>query len=373
MQRFQNVLVVIDERTENSAVVERAVVLAQRNQARLTLVNVVRTLPRQAPRPIAPEQPADGQEPVLEIIEEWPTDSKLSTEEPSAGPWRPYSERTDGAHVTVAEAAVLIREHIDEQESQRLEQWVAFARRSEISVEGKMLHGTPFLEIIREVLRNGHDLVMITAEGHGGLKEKLFGSTAMHLMRKCPCPVWVVRPAQPERYTRILAAVDPLPLDEEQYAVSIKIMDLATALARRDECELVVVHTWTFPAERSLRSGYSVASGELEAWVGDAQDRHRHRLAELLRPYPLQDLGSQVYLLKGEPGHLIPKLAAKLEVGLIVMGTVSRTGVAGLLMGNTAEKILRQVDCSVLTVKPDGFVTPVRLDDQQRHLYVRGD
>jgi nucleotide-binding universal stress UspA family protein len=54
-------------------------------------------------------------------------------------------------------------------------------------------------------------------------------------------------------------------------------------------------------------------------------------------------------------------LAAKLEVGLIVMGTVSRTGVAGLLIGNTAGKILRQVDCSVLTVKPDGFVTPVRL------------
>ncbi len=45
------------------------------------------------------------------------------------------------------------------------------------------------------------------------------------------------------------------------------------------------------------------------------------------------------------------------------MGTVSRTGVAGLLIGNTAERILRQVDCSVLTVKPDGFITPVRLSE----------
>jgi universal stress protein E len=77
----------------------------------------------------------------------------------------------------------------------------------------------------------------------------------------------------------------------------------------------------------------------------------------------LQDLKSQVYLLKGEPGHLTPELAAKMEVGLIVVGTVSRAGVAGLLIGNTAEKILRQADCSVLTVKPDGFVTPVRLDE----------
>lgn len=44
------------------------------------------------------------------------------------------------------------------------------------------------------------------------------------------------------------------------------------------------------------------------------------------------------------------------------MGTVCRTGAPGLLIGNTAEKILYEVDCSVLTVKPDGFVTPVRLN-----------
>jgi nucleotide-binding universal stress UspA family protein len=70
-----------------------------------------------------------------------------------------------------------------------------------------------------------------------------------------------------------------------------------------------------------------------------------------------------VYLLKGEAGRLIPELATAKEVKLIVMGTVSRTGIAGLLIGNTAEKILSQVDCGVLAVKPDGFVTPVRLDE----------
>jgi nucleotide-binding universal stress UspA family protein len=171
--------------------------------------------------------------------------------------------------------------------------------------------------------------------------------------------VWVVKPIQPERHTRILAAVDPTPIDEEQYTVSIKIMDLATSLARRDQCELVVVHSWTFPAEHSLRSGYLVASNELDRWVRRARDRQRRRLTELLAPYDLQDLQSQVYMLKGEPGHLIPKLVAKMEIGLIVMGTVRRTGVAGLLIGTTAERILRQVDCSVLTVKPEGFVTPV--------------
>jgi nucleotide-binding universal stress UspA family protein len=364
MQRFKNILVVIDEQTENRAVVERAVILAQRNQARLTIVDTVRALPRQVPRPITPELPPDADELAVDIIEEWPPDVGLpATPKPTAIPQKPISEWPDGAEMPVSEATVVIQEQIVEEEGQRLERWVDFARGSGVPVTGKILHGTPFLEIIREVLRNEYDLVMITAEGRGGLRDRLFGTTAMHLMRKCPCPVWVVRPTQPERYARILAAVDPSSSDEEPYAVNIKILDLATALARRDQCELAVVHTWTFPAEQSLRSGYSVASSELEGWVRQAQDLHRRRLAELLRPYPLQDLKSQVYMLKGKPGRLVPELAARLEAGLIVMGTVSRTGVPGLLIGSTAERILRQVDCAVLTVKPDGFVTPVRLDE----------
>jgi nucleotide-binding universal stress UspA family protein len=44
------------------------------------------------------------------------------------------------------------------------------------------------------------------------------------------------------------------------------------------------------------------------------------------------------------------------------MGTVARTGINGLLMGNTAEMILTQIDCSVLAVKPQGFVSPVTLE-----------
>ena len=75
-----------------------------------------------------------------------------------------------------------------------------------------------------------------------------------------------------------------------------------------------------------------------------------------------------MYMLKGESRHCIPKLAAKMEVGVIVMGAVSRMGVAGLLIGDTAESILRQVDCSVVTVKPDEFITPVTLNGEQRCL-----
>jgi nucleotide-binding universal stress UspA family protein len=45
------------------------------------------------------------------------------------------------------------------------------------------------------------------------------------------------------------------------------------------------------------------------------------------------------------------------------MGTVARTGISGFLMGNTAETILNQIDCSVLAIKPPDFQTPVTLQD----------
>jgi nucleotide-binding universal stress UspA family protein len=50
--------------------------------------------------------------------------------------------------------------------------------------------------------------------------------------------------------------------------------------------------------------------------------------------------------------------AAKAAVQQAI-GTVGRSGVKGMLLGNTAEKVLDTCDCSMLTVKPDGFVSPI--------------
>jgi nucleotide-binding universal stress UspA family protein len=51
----------------------------------------------------------------------------------------------------------------------------------------------------------------------------------------------------------------------------------------------------------------------------------------------------------------------KLQADLVIMGTVARAGIAGLLIGNTAEAVFEQVECSLLAVKPPEFVSPVKL------------
>jgi nucleotide-binding universal stress UspA family protein len=83
-----------------------------------------------------------------------------------------------------------------------------------------------------------------------------------------------------------------------------------------------------------------------------------HRLGEDAIDY----LKPRAHLIKGSARKEVPTLSRHLEADLIVMGTVARTGIPGFIMGNTAEAILNQIDCSVLAVKPPGFVTPVTLE-----------
>ena len=354
MKRFNNILVVLDRESGSEALIKRAVIVGQRNQARLTAIVVV----KKATIPLQVEPPEVAEEPIIDIIEEIPYDTPVPFTSKSP---QDNQERTT---ITIEELPLDVQEHIIQEENHDLEQIVESIRQAGVQVSSKMLSGSPFVEIIREVLRGGYDLVMITAESRGGLKEALFGRTTMHLMRKCPCPVWVMNPAQPEHYSHILAAVDPTPFYEQRNALNIQIMDLATTLAHRERCELLIIHTWSYPLESHVQSGrVKVPQTKLDEWLRGVRDARRRSLGELLQLYDLENLKHRVYMLKGEAGNLIPALAAEKEVELIVMGTLSRTGISGLLIGNTAEKVLRQVDCSVLTVKPEGFITPVKLDE----------
>jgi nucleotide-binding universal stress UspA family protein len=73
-----------------------------------------------------------------------------------------------------------------------------------------------------------------------------------------------------------------------------------------------------------------------------------------------------VHLIRGESKDVIPELAMKQKVDLIVMGTAARSGLPQFLIGNTAEDVLNRVDCSVLTVKQEGFISPITLEERPK-------
>lgn len=96
-------------------------------------------------------------------------------------------------------------------------------------------------------------------------------------------------------------------------------------------------------------------------------EANRARVAQALEVFLRRHLSedsvrTQTHLIRGEASVVLLRTVRSLEADLLVMGTVARTGIAGLIIGNTAETVLDQVNCSVLAIKPDGFVSPVRLE-----------
>ncbi len=253
-----------------------------------------------------------------------------------------------------------LQKAFDKVNAERLHVLSKIAGADGIEIKTRAVTGIPFIEVIQEVLQGGHDLVIKSAKGRGGLSSRLFGSTDLHLLRKCPCPVWIIKPSKRKHYARILAAVDPDPSEPANAGLNKQILELASSLAAREHSELHILHTWFFSYESSLRSGrYKIPKAEVDRMVKGTRNQHKLWLDELLARHEFQEIAVKVHLLKGEPGDIIPAIAHKKRVELIVMGTVARTGIPGFIIGNTAEKALNAVNCSVLAVKPDSFVTPV--------------
>jgi universal stress protein E len=220
--------------------------------------------------------------------------------------------------------------------------------------------GEPFLEVIRRVLVEDHDLVMVGEPVAEKPDEPHLSSGVMHLLRKCPVPVWVMRSSRADS-RRVLALVDPDPDDPVGDGLNDLIMELGMSLAHRPGWELHLGHAWTLEGEAALRSSpYVELPGEMvDVMVRDTKATRLGQL-DVLAIRHVTESERSIHMVAGAPGVVLPRLADRLDVDLIVMGTVGRTGLSGLIMGNTAETILRSVRCSVLAVKPEGFISPVK-------------
>jgi nucleotide-binding universal stress UspA family protein len=322
MQRFKNILFVAEPTADNSAALTRAIALAINNQASLTVIGLVTALPRDMQMAIVAVTPTELLDSVV----------------------------ADKHH----ELAEMVK---------------ATTPDERLPVVVKVLVGTVFLEIIREVLRNDHDLVIKAAEQHESVKETLFGSTDMHLMRKCPSPVWIIKPTDHEHYRRILAAVDQDPENATTDALNRQILEMSSSLAVTEVAELHIVHAWHAYQEEYFRSArFGVSLADVAAMVQEEKDARTRWLNDLVTTQRTREsdarkyLEPQLHIVKGQARHEIPRVARELDVELIVMGTLGRVGIPGFFMGNTAEEILKQIDCSVLAIKPPGFVSPVTLE-----------
>ena len=214
--------------------------------------------------------------------------------------------------------------------------------------------GKDFIETIRMVEQGGHDLVISSTQEPSGALD----STAMHLLRKCPCPVWIHRGDLWRGAVRILAAINTSDPSDDNRKLNRKIVDHAVALSEVLRGRLHVVTCWSGYMESVLTSP-RFNEEEKVKYLEFEQRQTEQAFQSLLAD---SGLGNSVRgkVLHGNPARIIPQYAAEQNMDIVVMGSVARTGVPGLIVGNTAEKIVSDLKNSILAVKPDGFVSPVR-------------
>ena len=242
---------------------------------------------------------------------------------------------------------------------QRLESWVEHYRQQGLSIDTDVLWGHP---LDRGVLRLVHDhrplVVIKETRYHGGLKRAFFSNADWVLVRRCTAPLLLVKSRQPEASPRILAAVDPMHELDKPAGLDRAILALSTELASALHGRLDVFHAFDpapaiANAAGSLTSPIAIPARELTTSLEQA---HRSALEELLGEYSIDP--SAVHLEEGVAAERLLSLARALPADIVVMGAMSRTGIARLIIGNTAERVLDVLPCDVLLVKPPGFSAP---------------
>lgn len=309
MKRFKNILTHVDLAIEDHPALARGAWLARHNNALLTAMSVVE-------------------------------------EHPAVAHALLRSLHLEGALETIA------RDHHEE-----LDIRVKPIRDAGLDVKTIVAHGSTFAEVIRAALHRQHDLVIKSVSSKGLCDRTFFGSTDMQLLRNCPTPLWLIKSGEPESFRRILVPLDPNMEDGVKFALGFDLLSLATSLAEIDGAELMIVYAWHAYEQKRVKRHFAPEQFDeyMHAWKQESSKRTMRFISvfgSAIKP-------ESIHVVQGEPHDVIPKFAKDNGVDLVVMGTLGRLGQHGMFIGDTAEHILNQLECSVLAVKPAGFSSPV--------------
>lgn len=254
---------------------------------------------------------------------------------------------------------------------QDLSAWREQAAEKQVEASFEVLFGKLFFSVMEQVTLFKPDLVIKQIEPHANSKMVLLGSQDQHLLRKCPVPLLLhkFQTQQTLSYSQVAAAIDvemdydrlldKEPVEnaaKEEISPSLNAKILAWAQYLAPQQGIAVVHAWESEAENLVYHWNTDWSAvELQRFKEKERSLRNEVLHHEIQRYAQDAVPIQAFLPHGVPDEAVVAWLKAHYTELLVMGTVGRSGIAGWLIGNTAEEILQQVNCSVLAIKPSGF------------------
>ena len=211
-----------------------------------------------------------------------------------------------------------------------------------------------FEAVIHHVIDNDIDLVVKATKRHDDLASVIFTPTDWHLLRKCPSPVLLVKEHDWPEGGQIIAAVNVGSEDDEHNLLNDKLTVIANDYAKLLNGNVNLVNSYP---STPLNIAIEVPEFDPDAYNNSVKHHHQAEMAGHAKKYGITT--ANTYVKEGLPEKVIPMVAKDIDAELVIIGTVGRGGLSAALIGNTAEHVIDELDCDVLAVKPDGFVSPL--------------
>jgi universal stress protein E len=213
--------------------------------------------------------------------------------------------------------------------------------------------------VIRRALATHSDLVIAAARGHRFGARLVLRNTDWELIRHCPVPLLLVKSPRPYRRPLVVAAVDPFHRHERPAGLDARLLQAGGELARLLRGSLGMFHAYMplVPLEP-----VAVAAAPLVMMPPEVEDAHNQQVARVIGALAAKNgiASKRCCIRMGPVADELSAFARRSGASIVVMGAVSRSGIARLFIGNAAERTLDQLSCDVLVVKPRGFRSAVQ-------------
>lgn len=218
-------------------------------------------------------------------------------------------------------------------------------------------HSRPFQAAILEVLKNGHDLVIKATHPHSKLSAILFTPTDWNLLRKCPVPLLLVKHHEWPAKGNILCAIDCKSMQDDEHSIlNQQIIDEGKSMAEIINAKLHLVTAYPSPPMNIM---LELPEFDPINYEDGLKKFHQSALLEYAQTNQIAE--TQTHLVQGLPEDVISNVASEIEAELVILGTVGRSGLSATLLGHTAEQVIDQLDCDLLALKPEGYISPITL------------
>lgn len=306
MKKYQNILTVIDPSVEDQKALKRSIELANHTQANITAFLTI-----------------------FDFSYEMTT--MLSSDERES-----------------------MRNSVIDDRQQWLNNMINRLNTQGLTINTKVVwHNRPFEAVIHEVLDHDHDIVIKGTHEHDKLKSVIFTPTDWHILRKCPCPVLLVKDHLWPEQGNIVAAINVGSDEDEHISLNDKITAQANDLAKAINANVHIVNS--YPGT-PINIAIEIPEFNSINYNSSMLKHHQDAMSVHCNKYNIPD--ENTHVLEGLPEDVIQAVANKLDAELVILGTIGRTGLSAALIGNTAEHVIDKLNCDVLALKPDGYISP---------------